>query len=179
MRADLGASLSSGQVVAILDSVELGRARADFLSARADLKVAEAELVRKEALLTKKIASEAEALAAFRAFNYERIYLRPEAVVQADLSAQLIASLAEFYVVNPGRLPEEVFWVLFCGRAGGGRSAPPGVPARESFLGILGYLIKWLNPHSLGPLGAQGFLLPQSPGVHQMVSFKIPRSFKI
>ncbi|MGN6695018.1 MAG: HD domain-containing protein [Aquihabitans sp.] len=50
--------------------------------------------------------TEADALAAFRAFNYERIYLRPEAVAQADLSARLIASLAEFYLTHPSHLPE-------------------------------------------------------------------------
>jgi len=50
--------------------------------------------------------AEADALAAFRAFNYERIYLRPEAVTQADLSARLIAGLAEFYLTHPSHLPE-------------------------------------------------------------------------
>lgn len=49
---------------------------------------------------------EADALAAFRAFNYERIYLRPEAVAQADLSARLIAGLAEFYLTHPSQLPD-------------------------------------------------------------------------
>jgi dGTPase len=50
--------------------------------------------------------TEAGALAAFRAFNYERIYLRPEAVAQADLSARLIGGLAEFYLTHPSHLPE-------------------------------------------------------------------------
>ncbi len=50
--------------------------------------------------------AEAEALAAFRAFNYERIYLRPEAEAQANLSAKLIASLAEYFLTHPSRLPE-------------------------------------------------------------------------
>ncbi|WP_426572174.1 HD domain-containing protein [Aquihabitans sp. McL0605] len=59
--------------------------------------------------------TEAEALAAFRAFNYERIYLRPEAVAQADLSARLIAGLAEFYLTHPSHLPE-------------GRALVPGSP---------------------------------------------------
>lgn len=49
---------------------------------------------------------EASALAAFRAFNYERIYLRPEAVEQADLSARLIGGLAEYYLTHPSLLPE-------------------------------------------------------------------------
>jgi dGTPase len=51
---------------------------------------------------------EADALAAFRAFNYERIYLRPEAVAQADLSARLIAGLAEFYLTHPSHLPDSL-----------------------------------------------------------------------
>jgi dGTPase len=49
---------------------------------------------------------EAEALAAFRAYNYERIYLRPEAVEQADRAARLIAALAELYLTHPSRLPD-------------------------------------------------------------------------
>ncbi|HWJ64188.1 MAG TPA: HD domain-containing protein [Acidimicrobiales bacterium] len=52
--------------------------------------------------------AEADALAAFRAFNYERIYLRPDAVAQADLSARLIAGLAEFYLTHPAHLPESL-----------------------------------------------------------------------
>jgi dGTPase len=52
--------------------------------------------------------TEADALAAFRAFNYERIYLRPDAVAQADLSARLIAGLAEFYLTHPAHLPESL-----------------------------------------------------------------------
>lgn len=44
---------------------------------------------------------EADALDAFRAFNYERIYLRPEAVEQADRAARLIAALTEHFVEHP------------------------------------------------------------------------------
>lgn len=51
-------------------------------------------------------AAEGEALEAFRAFNYERIYLRPDAVAQADRSARLIAGLVEFYLTHPSLLPE-------------------------------------------------------------------------
>lgn len=51
-------------------------------------------------------AAEAEALAAFRAFNYERIYLRPEAVEQADRAARLINALADFYVHAPSQMPD-------------------------------------------------------------------------
>ena len=50
--------------------------------------------------------TEADALAAFRSFNYERIYLRPESVEQADRAARLIGGLAEYYLTNPGALPD-------------------------------------------------------------------------
>jgi dGTPase len=44
---------------------------------------------------------EADALAAFRAFNYERIYLRPEATEQARRVVALIRSLAEHFIASP------------------------------------------------------------------------------
>lgn len=46
-------------------------------------------------------STEAEALAAFRQFNYERIYLRPESVEQADRAGRLIAGLVEWYAAKP------------------------------------------------------------------------------
>ena len=48
---------------------------------------------------------EAEALAAFRAFNYERIYLRPEAAEQARRVVALIRALTEHFAEHP-RTPE-------------------------------------------------------------------------
>ncbi|MBX3314794.1 MAG: HD domain-containing protein [Actinobacteria bacterium] len=62
---------------------------------------------------------EADALAAFRSFNYERIYLRPEAVEQADRAARLIHDLADFYVHAPSRMPN-------------GGALTPGSPAATS-----------------------------------------------
>ncbi|MCU1499360.1 MAG: dGTP triphosphohydrolase [Acidimicrobiales bacterium] len=56
-------------------------------------------------------APEAAALAAFRAFNYERIYLRPAAVEQADRAARLISSLAEYYLTHPSLLPDSTHLV--------------------------------------------------------------------
>jgi len=44
---------------------------------------------------------EAEALAAFRAFNYERIYLRPQSAEQARRVVALLRSLTEWFVANP------------------------------------------------------------------------------
>lgn len=48
---------------------------------------------------------EAEALAAFRAFNFERIYLRPDSVAQAERVIELLRALVEWFVATPGELP--------------------------------------------------------------------------
>jgi dGTPase len=45
--------------------------------------------------------AEADALDAFRAFNFERIYLRPEAVAQADRVIELLRALVEWFTVHP------------------------------------------------------------------------------
>ena len=50
---------------------------------------------------------EAEALAAFRAFNFERIYLRPEAVRQADAVIELLRALIEWYAAHPAAVGDE------------------------------------------------------------------------
>ena len=44
---------------------------------------------------------EAEALAAFRAFNFDRIYLRPAAVAQAERVVELLRALVEWYAAHP------------------------------------------------------------------------------
>lgn len=48
----------------------------------------------------------AEALAAFRRFNYERIYLRPESRDQARLVHEIIGALVECYARRPSLVPE-------------------------------------------------------------------------
>jgi dGTPase len=47
----------------------------------------------------------AEALAAFRAFNYERIYLRPASVEQGQAVIRLLRSLTDRYLSQPELLP--------------------------------------------------------------------------
>ena len=48
--------------------------------------------------------AEAEALAAFRDFNYERIYLRPESIEQADRAAALVTALTEYFIAHPAEI---------------------------------------------------------------------------
>ena len=47
----------------------------------------------------------AEALAAFRRFNYEQVYLRPASRAQAGQVIDLLRSLVDHYAANPGLLP--------------------------------------------------------------------------
>jgi dGTPase len=51
-------------------------------------------------------APEAEALAAFRRFNYDNVYLRPESRAQAEAVIDLLQALTEFYGTHPEHLPE-------------------------------------------------------------------------
>ncbi len=46
----------------------------------------------------------AAALAGLRQFNYERIYLRPESVAQADRVNSLLRQLTEWFLENPGAI---------------------------------------------------------------------------
>jgi len=50
-------------------------------------------------------ASEADALEAFRAFNFERIYLRPASLEQADLAIELLRALVEWLTAHPEEMP--------------------------------------------------------------------------
>jgi len=47
----------------------------------------------------------AEALAEFRRFNYERVYLRPESRAQATAVIDLLRALVEHYTATPALLP--------------------------------------------------------------------------
>jgi len=51
------------------------------------------------------VAALAEALAAFRSCNYERIYLRPESIAQAIAVKHLLQALCEHLAGAPGLLP--------------------------------------------------------------------------
>lgn len=47
----------------------------------------------------------ASALAALRAFNYERIYTRPASIAQGDAVVAVLRALVEHFVAHPERLP--------------------------------------------------------------------------
>jgi dGTPase len=49
----------------------------------------------------------ADALAALRAFNYERIYTRPESIVQGDAVIAVLRGLVDYYAADPVRLADQ------------------------------------------------------------------------
>ena len=51
--------------------------------------------------------STADALAGFRTFDYERIYLRPASVIQAGRVVNLLQALVDHFVARPGDLPAD------------------------------------------------------------------------
>jgi dGTPase len=52
-------------------------------------------------------ADGATALAAFRAFNFDRIYLRPASVEQADRAIELLRALVEWLLAHPRDIDAE------------------------------------------------------------------------
>jgi len=51
-------------------------------------------------------AEVADALAAFRSFNYERIYLRGPSLDQASIVVEMLGELVEFFSAHPQRIPD-------------------------------------------------------------------------
>jgi dGTPase len=51
-------------------------------------------------------ADHAEALGAFRAFNYERIYLRDASVAQGEAVVSVLQGLVEHFAAHPAEIPE-------------------------------------------------------------------------
>jgi dGTPase len=94
---------------------------------------------------------EAEALDAFRAFNYERIYLRPESVRQAERAARLIHDLAEWFAAHPDEVP-------------GVPSSAPGSPAAvaAAVRYVSGMTDRFANAMAADRLGWDQRSLPRS-----------------
>ena len=96
----------------------------------------------------------AQALAEFRAFNYESIYLRRESRDQANAVIEVLTSLVEHFIQHPNTIPETVAQGgLLAGEAAAAHAAVSHVAgmtdryAFRSAVALTGY-----NPDRL-PLG--------------------------
>ncbi|MEW6296339.1 MAG: efflux RND transporter periplasmic adaptor subunit [Thermodesulfobacteriota bacterium] len=89
VKAVLGDPVEPGQILALLDSLELGEKKAALLQARTNLEVARRNYEREERLFKQKISSEKEYLAAKGEFE------RSEAASQAAREALRLVGLAD------------------------------------------------------------------------------------
>jgi len=89
VNAFLGDRVTKGEVLAELDSIELGQAKAEYLKARADLEVAHANFRREERLYGRQISSEKEYLDARGEF------LRAEAALNTSAETLRLLGLSD------------------------------------------------------------------------------------
>lgn len=101
------------------DAVRAGIVRADELPVQVQEMVGTRRSAQLNAFITGMLAAiadtgrvgmrpaEAGALAAFREFNFDRIYLRPASVAQAERVIELLRALTEWYAVHPAAMSDE------------------------------------------------------------------------
>ena len=89
----------------------------------------------------------AGALAELRAFNYQRIYTRPESVAQSDAVIAVLRALVSFYLEHPDRLPE--------------RPGDPGQLTRAAVAYVGGMTDRFAFDTAVALLGWDGARLPR------------------
>jgi dGTPase len=107
----------------------------------------------------------AEALAAFRRFNYDHIYMRPESVAQANLVIRVLRNLVEYYADLPDTLPLD-------GLVTGQRiERPPGSPEalREAVTYVGGMTDRYAFTHAVTLLGWDRSRLPMGIDLRELV----------
>jgi len=106
----------------------------------------------------------AEALAAFRRFNYEHVYLRPASNRQADAVVALLRALVEHYADRPHVIPSPTIHAALGDRAeyidAGGDEA-----LRASVAYVAGMTDRFACLQGLAQLGWDPAKLPQGVGV--------------
>ena len=98
----------------------------------------------------------AEALAEFRRFNYEQIYMRPASRQQSEQVIRVLRGLVEFYADRPNTLP-------FDGVADDARGVPAGSPeaVREAVTYVAGMTDRYAFTMAMDHLGWDPMNLPQ------------------
>ena len=83
-----------------IDAADLRGGRTDeWMTSRSD--------VQSKVAAHRPDAEVAGALASLRAFNYERIYTRPDSVAQSNAVIEVLRGLVEYYCENPGAMPQD------------------------------------------------------------------------
>ncbi|MGZ6965425.1 MAG: HD domain-containing protein [Acidimicrobiia bacterium] len=100
----------------------------------------------------------AEALGEFRAFNYEKIYMRPASVAQGDSVVRVLRALVEYYADRPNTLPFPE--PVGRGRPSGGASAGSGQAVREAVSYVAGMTDRFAFTQAVAQLGWDPSSLP-------------------
>ena len=108
-------------------------------------------------------ASHADALAAFRAFNYEMIYLRPASVHQADLVIEVLRALVEYYADRPNLIPSGAGDVS-AARVAPGIDAGSDEALRVAVTYVGGMTDRYAFEHAIAHLGWDADKLPGGVG---------------
>ncbi|MGZ4756843.1 MAG: HD domain-containing protein [Acidimicrobiia bacterium] len=100
----------------------------------------------------------AEALGEFRAFNYEKIYMRPASVAQGDSVVRVLRALVEYYADRPNTLPFPE--PAGHSRPSGGASAGSGQAVREAVSYVAGMTDRFAFTQAVAQLGWDPSSLP-------------------
>lgn len=102
----------------------------------------------------------AEVLAAFRACNYERIYMRPASVRQGDLVVRVLRALVDHYADRPNALPLGDLGPVGSGRAAGFVAGSDDA-VREAVTYVAGMTDRYAFTSAVTRLGWDPDALPQ------------------
>jgi len=106
----------------------------------------------------------AEALAAFRRFNYDHVYLRPASQRQADAVISLLRALVEHYADRPHAIPEQTARAAL-GRSGLDVDADSEDALRIAVAYVAGMTDRFACQEGLAKLSWDPAKLPQGIGV--------------
>jgi dGTPase len=107
----------------------------------------------------------AEALTAFRKFNYEHIYLRPASEQQAAAVVSLLRVLVEHYADRPHSIPAQTVAAALGASAGEHVDAGSNEALRASVAYVAGMTDRFACREGLSQLGWDPAKLPQGIGV--------------
>ncbi len=107
----------------------------------------------------------ADALTAFRRFNYERIYLRPASQQQAGAVISLLRALVEHYADRPHAIPAQTVTAALGERASGDLDAGSTEALRAAVAYVAGMTDRFACQEALAQLSWDPAKLPQGIGV--------------
>jgi dGTPase len=107
----------------------------------------------------------AQALAALRRFNYERIYTQPASVAQADAVVAVLTALVEYFAADPSRLPSPPPPIAADGVPGPARAVDEAAAVRRAVTYVGGMTDRYAFETARSRLGWDPGRLPRGIGM--------------